>query len=82
MCPFTANWLVERINRDYVQQAAMRYARGRVLDAGCGRRPYAAAGARAPVIDSRYPLADIAAAHTRMGENANAGKLVLDVQSP
>ena len=41
MGPFAANWLVERINRDYVQQAAVRYARGRVLDAGCGRRPYA-----------------------------------------
>jgi NADPH:quinone reductase-like Zn-dependent oxidoreductase len=34
------------------------------------------------VIDSRYPLADVAAAHIRMGENANAGKLVLDVQAP
>ena len=38
---FAANWLVERINRAYVQEAAGRYGRGRVLDAGCGRRPYA-----------------------------------------
>jgi SAM-dependent methyltransferase len=38
---FCANWLVERINRAYVQEAAGRYGRGRVLDAGCGRRPYA-----------------------------------------
>ena len=44
--------------------------------------PHVASGALAPVIDSRYPLADVAAAHTRMGDNANAGKLVLDVQSP
>ena len=41
MGPFAANWLVERINRAYVQEAAGRYGRGRVLDAGCGRRPYA-----------------------------------------
>jgi SAM-dependent methyltransferase len=40
MGPFAANWLVERINRAYVQEAAGRYGRGRVLDAGCGRRPY------------------------------------------
>lgn len=32
-----------------------------------------------PVIDSRYPLDRIADAHTRMGDNANAGKLVIDV---
>ena len=38
---FCANWLGERINRAYVQEAAGRYGRGRVLDAGCGRRPYA-----------------------------------------
>ena len=43
--------------------------------------PHVASGALAPVIDSRYPLDDVAAAHTRMGDNANAGKLVLDVQS-
>jgi len=44
--------------------------------------PHVALGALAPVIDSRYSLADVAAAHIRMGENANAGKLVLDVQAP
>ena len=38
---FAANWLVERINRAYVQEAAGCYGRGRVLDTGCGRRPYA-----------------------------------------
>ena len=32
-----------------------------------------------PVIDSRFPLADAAAAHERMGANLNAGKIVLDV---
>ena len=41
--------------------------------------PHVATGSLVPVIDSRYPLADVAAAHIRMGENANAGKLVLDV---
>ena len=34
---FAANWLVERINRDYVREAAALYGRGRVLDVGCGR---------------------------------------------
>lgn len=41
--------------------------------------PHVETGALKPVIDSRYPIDDIAAAHTRMGENANAGKLVIDV---
>ncbi|MEM8705485.1 MAG: NAD(P)H-quinone oxidoreductase [Actinomycetota bacterium] len=44
--------------------------------------PHVATGALRPVIDSRYALDDIAAAHVRMGENANAGKLVLDVATP
>ena len=42
--------------------------------------PHAANGTLAPVIDARHPLAEAAAAHTRMGKNANAGKLVLDVE--
>ena len=41
--------------------------------------PHVATDALSPVIDSRYPLAEVAAAHERMGVNANAGKLVLDV---
>ncbi|MEL7208767.1 MAG: zinc-binding dehydrogenase [Actinomycetota bacterium] len=36
-------------------------------------------GALEPVIDSRYPLADIAAAHEHMQENRNIGKIVIDV---
>lgn len=37
-------------------------------------------GAVRPVIDSRYPLAEIAAAHDRMESNANVGKILIDVQ--
>lgn len=44
--------------------------------------PHVASGALKPVIDSRYGIDEIAEAHTRMGENANAGKLVIDVQAP
>jgi len=33
----------------------------------------------APVIDSRYLLADIADAHRRMESNANIGKILIDV---
>jgi NADPH:quinone reductase-like Zn-dependent oxidoreductase len=39
------------------------------------------AGTVRPVIDSRYRLDDIAAAHDRMEANANVGKIVVDVQS-
>jgi len=38
-------------------------------------------GSLSPVIDSRFPLDDVAAAHQRMGDNANAGKIVLQIGS-
>jgi putative PIG3 family NAD(P)H quinone oxidoreductase len=38
-------------------------------------------GSLKPVIDSRYPLDDVAKAHERMEQNANTGKLLLDVTS-
>lgn len=41
--------------------------------------PWFADGTCRPVIDSRYPLAEVADAHRRMATNANVGKLVLDV---
>ena len=41
--------------------------------------PHVAAGTVAPVIDSRFALADAPAAHERMEANLNAGKIVLDV---
>ncbi|HIF66814.1 MAG TPA: NAD(P)H-quinone oxidoreductase [Acidimicrobiia bacterium] len=36
-------------------------------------------GSLKPVIDSRYQLADIAAAHTYMETNANIGKIMIDI---
>ncbi|HYF45997.1 MAG TPA: NAD(P)H-quinone oxidoreductase, partial [Acidimicrobiales bacterium] len=36
-------------------------------------------GSLKPVIDSRYPLDEVAAAHQRMESNANVGKLLLDL---
>ena len=42
--------------------------------------PLLADGTMRPVIDSRYPLDDVAAAHERMAANANVGKIVLDVR--
>jgi NADPH2:quinone reductase len=36
-------------------------------------------GSLRPVIDSRFPLDDIAGAHTYMATNANVGKILLDV---
>lgn len=41
--------------------------------------PRVVEGALAPVIDSRFALDEVAAAHQRMGANLNAGKIVLDV---
>ncbi len=41
--------------------------------------PHVEQGTIAPVIDSRFPLADAAGAHERMASNANAGKIVLDI---
>lgn len=37
------------------------------------------AGRLAPVIDSRFPIGDIAAAHERMETNLNVGKILIDV---
>ncbi|HRE03290.1 MAG TPA: zinc-binding dehydrogenase, partial [Ilumatobacteraceae bacterium] len=36
-------------------------------------------GALRPVIDTRFSLDDIQAAHARMGTNANTGKILIDV---
>jgi len=44
--------------------------------------PHLASGAIRPIIDSRYDLDTVAEAHIRMGSNANAGKLVVDVAAP
>jgi NADPH:quinone reductase-like Zn-dependent oxidoreductase len=41
--------------------------------------PFFTTGACRPVIDSRFDLADVEAAHHRMESNANVGKIVLDV---
>lgn len=41
--------------------------------------PLFESGRLSPVIDSRYPLTAIAAAHERMESNANVGKIVIDV---
>jgi putative PIG3 family NAD(P)H quinone oxidoreductase len=41
--------------------------------------PLLADGRLRPVIDTRYTLDDVAAAHERMGANANTGKIVLTV---
>jgi len=38
-------------------------------------------GSLAPVIDSRFPLDQVAAAHEHMGANANAGKILLEIGS-
>lgn len=44
--PFAVNWLVHRIHSRSVAAAVAAHSRGRLLDIGCGRRPFAAALAR------------------------------------
>lgn len=41
--------------------------------------PWFDAGVLRPVIDTRYPLSAVAAAHERMAANVNVGKILLDV---
>ena len=41
--------------------------------------PLFESGVLHPVIDSRHPLEDIAAAHERMASNANIGKILIDM---
>ena len=41
--------------------------------------PYVEGGRLKPVIDSSFPLADVAAAHARMDSGEHVGKIVLDV---
>ena len=36
---FSANWLVHRLHRRHVEVAVREYARGALLDVGCGQRP-------------------------------------------
>ena len=36
---FSVNWLVHRLHRRHVEAAVREYARGALLDVGCGRRP-------------------------------------------
>jgi putative PIG3 family NAD(P)H quinone oxidoreductase len=43
--------------------------------------PFLADGTCRPVIDSRYPLSEVAEAHRRMESNVNVGKIVLEVSS-
>jgi NADPH:quinone reductase-like Zn-dependent oxidoreductase len=38
-------------------------------------------GKLAPVIDTRFPFADIALAHAHMEANANTGKILIDVDT-
>jgi SAM-dependent methyltransferase len=38
--PFSVNWLVEGIHARHVRRALEQHAHGRVLDVGCGRRPF------------------------------------------
>jgi NADPH:quinone reductase-like Zn-dependent oxidoreductase len=40
--------------------------------------PMLDAGSLGPVIDSRYPLADAATAHRRMGSSKHIGKILLE----
>ncbi len=42
--------------------------------------PWFADGTLRPVIDRRYPLDQIAAAHTYMASNANVGKILVDLR--
>jgi SAM-dependent methyltransferase len=39
--PFSVNWLVTRIHARHVERAVRACARGRLLDVGCGSRPFA-----------------------------------------
>ena len=41
--------------------------------------PHVAAGRLKPVIDSVYPLAQVADAHARLDSGAHVGKIVLDM---
>jgi NADPH2:quinone reductase len=43
--------------------------------------PHFDRGSMRPIIDSRYPLAEIADAHRYMESNANFGKILIDVSA-
>ncbi len=43
--PFSKNWLIHRVGRRCIEEAS-RFARGSLLDVGCGQKPYYVAYAR------------------------------------
>ena len=38
--PFDRNWLVHKINKRHIEAAVRSHVSGRLLDVGCGQRPY------------------------------------------
>lgn len=40
MNPFTKNWLVKRISEEALRPAIEKYAKGKLIDVGCGSKPY------------------------------------------
>jgi SAM-dependent methyltransferase len=40
LSPFSLNWLVLRLSRKWIARALAQHGKGRLLDVGCGARPY------------------------------------------
>jgi len=71
--------LCARLEATTLRTRSDEYKAKLMADFGTNALPHVATGDFAPVIDSEFPLSEVAAAHAHVASNASAGKVLLKV---